>query len=40
MQTVESIDVSLGTEKPAPETKIAAPAVTSGVDEEGKAVYT
>ena len=40
MQTVESIDVSLGTEKPEPETRISAPAVTSGVDEEGKAVYT
>ena len=40
MQTVESIDVSLGTDRPEPETRIAAPAVTSGVDEEGKAVYT
>ncbi|MBQ9483120.1 MAG: SpoIID/LytB domain-containing protein [Ruminiclostridium sp.] len=40
MQTVESIDVSLGVEKNEPETRVAAPAVTSGVDEEGKAVYT
>ncbi|MBO6232331.1 MAG: SpoIID/LytB domain-containing protein [Ruminiclostridium sp.] len=40
MGTIESIDSSLGTENEMPETRIAAPAVTSVVNEEGMAVYT
>lgn len=42
MGTIDSIDVSIGAEeetKPA-EIKIAAPAVTSAVNEDGMAVYT
>lgn len=40
MQTVESIDVSIGAAVETAEVRLAAPAVTSGVNEEGMAVYT
>ena len=40
MGTIESIDVSIEAEAPPAEIKISAPAVTSGVNEEGMAVYT
>jgi stage II sporulation protein D len=40
MGTVESIDSSLGTEEPGAETRIAAPAVASEINEEGMAIYT
>ena len=39
MQNIESIELSMVTDTPAPE-EHAAPAVTSGVNEEGMAVYT
>ncbi len=39
MQNIESIELSMDTDTPAPE-EYAAPAVTSGVNEEGMAVYT
>ncbi|MBQ3843323.1 MAG: SpoIID/LytB domain-containing protein [Ruminiclostridium sp.] len=40
MGTIDSIDVSIEAEAPPSEIKISAPAVTSGVNEEGMAVYT
>ncbi|MBP5605738.1 MAG: SpoIID/LytB domain-containing protein [Ruminiclostridium sp.] len=39
MQNIDSIELSMDTDTPAPE-EHAAPAVTSGVNEEGMAVYT